>query len=133
MANWLNQNSRLFRATKSLVKWSKAARARNGFPSANGSAWPGWAGPVASAVYAVTRPGDLLAQQFARELGAVWAGDSNQLPPQRLDAAILFAPVGQLVLQALRAVEKGGRVVCGGIHMSEVPPLPYELLWGERT
>ncbi len=84
-------------------------------------------------VYAFTRPGDLEAQQFARELGAVWAGDSNQAPPAPLDAALIFAPAGQLVVQALRAVEKGGAVVCGGIHMSEIPAFPYELLWGERT
>ena len=84
-------------------------------------------------VYAFTRPGDLEAQQFARELGAVWAGDSNQAPPAPLDAALIFAPAGQLVVQALRAVEKGGAVVCGGIHMSDIPAFPYELLWGERT
>ncbi len=84
-------------------------------------------------VYAFTRPGDREAQQFARELGAVWAGDSNQAPPARLDAALIFAPAGQLVVQALRAVEKGGAVVCGGIHMSDIPAFPYELLWGERT
>ena len=70
---------------------------------------------------------------FARELGAVWAGDSDHPPPERLDAAIVFAPVGRLVLEALRAVDKGGRVVCGGIHMSEIPTFPYELLWGERS
>ena len=84
-------------------------------------------------VYAFTRPGDREAQQFARKLGAAWAGDSNQLPPERLDAAIIFAPVGPLVVQALRAVEKGGVVVCGGIHMSDIPAFPYELLWNERT
>jgi len=84
-------------------------------------------------VYAFTRPGDRAAQKFARGLGAVWAGDSNQMPPERLDAAIIFAPVGQLVVPALRAVEKGGAVVCGGIHMTDIPSFPYELLWGERT
>jgi propanol-preferring alcohol dehydrogenase len=84
-------------------------------------------------VYAFTRPGDREAQQFARDLGAVWAGDSDQPPPERLDAAIIFAPVGQLVVPALRAVEKGGLVVCGGIHMSDIPSFPYELLWNERT
>jgi propanol-preferring alcohol dehydrogenase len=83
-------------------------------------------------VYAFTRPGDQDAQRFARELGAVWAGDSNSLPPPELDAAILFAPVGSLVPAALRAVAKGGTVVCAGIHMSDIPAFPYELLWGER-
>jgi propanol-preferring alcohol dehydrogenase len=84
-------------------------------------------------VYAFTRPGDTGAQRFARELGAVWAGGSDEMPPERLDAALLFAPVGALVPQALQAVEPGGLVVCGGIHMSEIPAFPYELLWGERT
>ncbi len=84
-------------------------------------------------VYAFTRPGDHHAQLFARELGAVWAGDSDLSPPERLDAAIVFAPVGRLILDALRAVDRGGRVVCGGIHMSEIPAFPYELLWGERS
>ena len=83
-------------------------------------------------VYAFTRPGDEDTQQFARDLGAVWAGDSDQLPPEPLDAAILFAPVGRLLVQALRAVNKGGCVVCAGIHMSEIPAFPYELLWSER-
>ncbi len=83
-------------------------------------------------VFAFTRPGDPAAQQFARELGAVWAGDSTQLPPEELDAAILFAPVGALVPAALHAVAKGGMVVCGGIHMSDIPGFPYRLLWGER-
>ena len=83
-------------------------------------------------VYAFTRPGDGEAQGFARGLGAAWAGDSGQAPPAPLDAAIIFAPVGPLVVAALRAVEKGGVVVCGGIHMSEIPAFPYELLWGER-
>jgi alcohol dehydrogenase, propanol-preferring len=84
-------------------------------------------------VYAFTRPGDIDGQQFARELGAVWAGDSTSRPPVELDAAIIFAPVGALVLAALRAVRKGGTVVCGGIHMSDIPSFSYELLWGERT
>jgi propanol-preferring alcohol dehydrogenase len=84
-------------------------------------------------VFGFTRPGDLEGQQFARELGAVWAGGSDVLPPEELDAAILFAPVGQLVPLALRAVAKGGTVVCAGIHMSDVPSFPYRLLWGERT
>jgi propanol-preferring alcohol dehydrogenase len=84
-------------------------------------------------IYAFTRPGDTQAQHFARDLGAVWAGDSDQPPPQALDAAILFAPVGALVPQALRAVVKGGMVVCAGIHMSDIPAFPYHLLWGERT
>lgn len=84
-------------------------------------------------IYALTRPGDREAQDFARELGAVWAGDSDRLPPQPLDAALLFAPVGALVPAALRAVRPGGTVVCAGIHMSDIPAFPYALLWGERT
>jgi propanol-preferring alcohol dehydrogenase len=84
-------------------------------------------------VYAFTRPGDEEGQQFARSLGAVWAGDSETLPPVELDAAILFAPVGALVPQALGAVRKGGVVVCAGIHMSEIPAFSYDLLWGERV
>jgi alcohol dehydrogenase, propanol-preferring len=84
-------------------------------------------------VYAFTSPGDREAQQFAIELGASWAGSSLEMPPATLDAAILFAPVGALVPLALRAVGKGGVVVCGGIHMSDVPSFPYELLWGERV
>jgi propanol-preferring alcohol dehydrogenase len=84
-------------------------------------------------VYAFTRPGDLDGQKFARDLGAVWAGASDTLPPEELDAAIIFAPVGSLVPQALRAVAKGGVVVCAGIHMSDIPSFPYHLLWGERT
>ncbi len=83
-------------------------------------------------VYAFTSPGDTAAQAFARELGAVWAGGSDQSPPQRLDAAIIFAPVGPLVPAALRAVERGGTVVCAGIHMSPIPSFPYDILWGER-
>ena len=84
-------------------------------------------------VYAFTRPGDVEAQQFARDLGAVWADDSSQSPPELLDAAIIFAPAGPLVPAALRAVAKGGTVVCGGIHMSDIPSFPYEILWGERV
>ena len=84
-------------------------------------------------VFAFTRAGDVAAQQFARDLGCVWAGDSTAPPPEPLDAAILFAPVGDLVPLALRAVAPGGVVVCGGIHMSPIPSLPYELLWGERV
>jgi propanol-preferring alcohol dehydrogenase len=84
-------------------------------------------------VYAFTRPGDTEGQRFARELGAVWAGGSDQLPPEPLDAAIIFAPAGALVPQALRAVAKGGVVVCAGIHMSDIPSFPYEILWGERV
>lgn len=84
-------------------------------------------------VYAFTRPGDTVAQQFARDLGAVWAGDSNQLPPEPLDAAIIFAPVGSLVPAALQAVARGGTVVCAGIHMSDIPAFPYRLLWEERV
>lgn len=83
-------------------------------------------------VYAFTRPGDAASQAFARSLGVAWAGDSLQLPPRALDAAILFAADGSLIPQALRAIRKGGRVVCGGIHMSEVPAFSYDLLWGER-
>src|SRR5215203_3829282 len=84
-------------------------------------------------VFAFTRDGDTKAQSFAREMGALWAGDSSQPPPEELDAAIIFAPVGTLVPTALRAVAKGGMVVCGGIHMSDIPSFPYEILWGERT
>jgi propanol-preferring alcohol dehydrogenase len=83
-------------------------------------------------VYAFTRPGDLAGQGLARELGASWVGDSTGAPPEQLDAAILFAPVGALVPLALRATAKGGVVVCAGIHMSAIPSFPYELLWGER-
>src|SRR2546428_5517372 len=84
-------------------------------------------------VYAFTRPGDEEAQKFALHLGAVWAGGSNELPAQKLDAAIIFAPVGALVPQALKAVTKGGIVVCGGIHMNDIPSFPYEILWEERS
>jgi propanol-preferring alcohol dehydrogenase len=84
-------------------------------------------------VYALTRPGDAAAQKFALGLGAAWAGASNMLPPFELDAAIIFAPVGELVPMALAAVKKGGVVVCAGIHMSDIPSFPYELLWGERV
>lgn len=84
-------------------------------------------------VYAFTRTGDTEGQQFAREVGAVWAGGAEVLPPSALDAAIIFAPAGELVPRALRAVKKGGIVVCGGIHMSDIPAFPYELLWGERV
>lgn len=84
-------------------------------------------------VYAFTRPGDAQAQAFARQLGAEWAGPSDQPPPQELDAAIIFAPVGSLVPAALRAVVQGGRVICGGIHMSDIPSFPYSILWGERV
>jgi propanol-preferring alcohol dehydrogenase len=84
-------------------------------------------------VFAFTRPGDTDAQRFALELGAVWAGGSDTLPPEPLDAGVLFAPVGALVPVALRAVVKGGTVVCAGIHMSDIPAFPYELLWGERV
>jgi len=84
-------------------------------------------------IYAFTRPGDKKAQEFASELGAVWAGASDELPPVKLDAAIIFAPAGELVPQALRAVGKGGTVVCGGIHMSDIPSFPYSILWEERS
>ena len=83
-------------------------------------------------VHAFTRPGDLAAQAHGRSLGALWAGGSDEIPPHPLDAAILFAPVGNLVPAALKVVRKGGRVVCGGIHMSDIPSFPYRLLWAER-
>ena len=83
-------------------------------------------------VYAFTRPGDTAAQEFALRRGADWAGDSTQAPPENLDAALIFAPVGQLVVEALKATNKGGVVVCGGIHMSDIPAFPYNLLWEER-
>ena len=84
-------------------------------------------------VYAFTRAGDDAAQRFARGLGAAWAGNADEAPPEALDAALIFAPVGALVPRALRAVAKGGTVVCAGIHMSDVPAFPYEILWGERV
>jgi len=84
-------------------------------------------------VYAFVRPGDTAAQRFATELGAIWAGGSDELPPELLDAAILFAPVGALVPAALAATRKAGRVICAGIHMSNIPAFAYELLWGERS
>jgi len=83
-------------------------------------------------VYAFTRSGDIAAQDFARRLGAVWAGASGELPDTPLDAAIIYAPVGELVPPALRAVRKGGRVICAGIHMSDIPSFPYDILWYER-
>jgi alcohol dehydrogenase, propanol-preferring len=84
-------------------------------------------------VFVFTRPGDEDGQRFARELGADWAGGSDETPPEELDAAIVFAPVGALVPVALRATAKGGTVVCAGIHMTDIPEFPYELLWGERV
>lgn len=84
-------------------------------------------------VYAFTRPGETKSQQFAKKLGAVWAGDSETRPTEKLDAAIIFAPVGPLVPQALKAVKKGGKVVCAGIHMSDIPSFPYSDLWEERS
>jgi propanol-preferring alcohol dehydrogenase len=84
-------------------------------------------------VFAFTRPGDARTQQFALELGAKWAGGSLERPPEELDCAIIFAAAGELVPAALRAVAKGGVVVCAGIHMSDIPSFPYELLWGERV
>jgi propanol-preferring alcohol dehydrogenase len=83
-------------------------------------------------VYAFTRPGDAEAQQFARDLGAVWAGSSTERPPEKLDAAMIFAPVGPLIVEALKSVATGGTVVSGGIHMSDIPSFPYRLLWEER-
>ncbi len=90
------------------------------------AAWQG------RSVFAFTQPGDVSTQAFARKLGAAWAGGSDETPPQPLDAAIIFAPVGALVPLALKAVRKAGRVVCAGIHMSDLPIMPYSLLWGER-
>jgi propanol-preferring alcohol dehydrogenase len=84
-------------------------------------------------IYAFTRPGDLAAQEFARDLGVAWAGSAGESPPELLDAALIFAPVGALVPAALRAVRKGGVVVCGGIHMSDIPAFPYRELWEERS
>ena len=84
-------------------------------------------------VFAFTRPGDTASQEFARSLGAAWAGSSDDPPPVPLEAALVFAPVGALVPAALRSVRKGGVVVCGGIHMSDIPAFPYALLWGERV
>ena len=84
-------------------------------------------------IFAFTRPGDAEGQRFARELGAEWAGDSAAKPPEALEAAIIFAPVGPLVTAALRATAKGGTVVCAGIHMSDIPAFPYDILWGERV
>jgi propanol-preferring alcohol dehydrogenase len=84
-------------------------------------------------VYAFTRPGDSKTQQFAKEKGAVWAGPSDEQPPEKLDAAIIFAPVGPLVPQALKALKKGGKIVCAGIHMSDIPSFPYNILWEERS
>lgn len=84
-------------------------------------------------VFAFTKPGDSTAKGFARRLGAAWAGDSTEMPPEPLDAAIIFAPIGSLVPAALRATVKGGTVVCGGIHMSDIPSFPYQILWEERT
>lgn len=84
-------------------------------------------------IYAFTRPGDLEGQQFAKSVGATWAGDSETMPPEKLDAAIIFAPAGELVPRALKALNKGGVVVCGGIHMSDIPSFPYDALWNERS
>ncbi len=83
-------------------------------------------------IYAFTKPGDKEGQAFALKLGAVWAGDSTQLPPVKLDASIIFAPVGALIPAALRASDRGGVVICGGIHMSDIPQFPYDILWEER-
>lgn len=84
-------------------------------------------------IFVFTRPGDAEGQEFARRLGCVWAGDSETAPPEPLDAAIIFAPAGTLIPRALQAVRKGGSVICGGIHMSDIPSFPYAILWGERT
>jgi propanol-preferring alcohol dehydrogenase len=90
------------------------------------------AGHQGRRVFAFTKPGDVDGQAFARELGAEWAGGSDERPPEDLDAAILFAPAGELVPTALAALSKGGTVVCAGIHMTDIPSFPYELLWSER-
>ncbi len=120
-------------------------RHQNAQIAAVGAAWLGLYGFGAAAhllaqpalrqgrnVYAFTRPGDSRSQAFARALGACWAGEAGAAPPAPLDAAILFAPGGELVPQALAATRKGGVVVCAGIHMSDIPSFPYSLLWGER-
>src|SRR5262249_37629675 len=83
-------------------------------------------------IFAFKRHGDTNAQQFALSMGALWAGDASQVPPQKLDAGIIFAPVGSLIPKALQDVDKGGVIVCGGIHMSDIPSFPYRLLWEER-
>jgi alcohol dehydrogenase, propanol-preferring len=83
-------------------------------------------------IYAFTKPGDEEGKEFARKLGAVWAGDSTQMPPVKLDASIIFAPVGSLIPAALKASDRGGVVICGGIHMSDIPQFPYDILWEER-
>src|SRR5258708_7773498 len=117
---------------RSLVKAGNAERLRiYGFGAAGHIVAPiaRWQG---RSVYAFTRSGDIAAQDFARRLGAVWAGASDQLPDTPLDAAIIYAPAGGLVPAALRAVRKGGRVVCAGIHMSDIPSFPYGILWQER-
>jgi propanol-preferring alcohol dehydrogenase len=84
-------------------------------------------------IYAFTKPGDTQAQEFARQMGAIWTGDSTEQPPEKLDAALIFAPVGSLIVEALKATVKGGTVVSGGIHMSDIPTFPYRLLWEERV
>ena len=83
-------------------------------------------------IYAITKPGDKEGQEFAKKLGAVWAGDSTGMPPVKLDASIIFAPVGSLIPAALRASDRGGVVICGGIHMSDIPQFPYDILWEEK-
>src|SRR5207302_1086038 len=111
------------------------------FPWATASAFHGSVGPTATAfivdltakIFAIARPGDKAGQESARKLGTAWAGGSDEIPPKKLDAAIIFAPVGALVPAALRALVKGGTVVCGGIHMSDIPSFPYVGLWGERA
>jgi hypothetical protein len=103
-----------------------------GTPSCRATRSSAKTSPAAAEVCAFTRPGDLRAQAFARNLGAAWAGGSDETPPGELDAALIFAPAGPLVPAALAGVRKGGVVVCGGIHMSDIPAFPYALLWGER-
>jgi alcohol dehydrogenase, propanol-preferring len=151
---------RLFRGMKSWVLSMRLAKMRTGLRLGSELECLGWPKPAGTAstafpgvrifamipphvitqicrwqkrrVFAFTRPGDTFAQVFARSLGVEWAGASDESPPEPLDAAIIFAPVGDLIPTALRAIKKGGRVVCGGIYMSDIPSFPYGILWEER-